>query len=86
MAQTPSGFGLPKTYAVLRRPRGGKLQHIELSSKFGGHSWMELATTVALTFQAEPKLFVGIKLSHKLLNTSLLWRNAAIKVHDRMPV
>jgi hypothetical protein len=73
---------LPKTYTVLRWPRTGKLQHIELPSKFGGHSWMELATTVALTFQAEPKLFVRIKLSHKLLNTSLDWRNVVLKVHD----
>jgi len=31
---------------------------------------MELATMVALAFQGEPKLFVGIKLSYKLLNTS----------------
>ncbi|GEM_PF-3564620 len=41
---------------------------------------------VALAFQGEPKLFVGIKLSYKLLNTSLLWRNIVIEVHDRMPV
>jgi hypothetical protein len=76
----------PKTYTVLRRPRASKLQHIELSSKFGRHPWMELATTPALTFQAEPKLFARIKLSYKLLNTSLLWRNVVFKVHDRMPV
>src|SRR5262245_35980898 len=77
---------LPKTYTVLRRPRASKLQHIELSSKFGGHSWKKLATTPALTFQAKPKLFVRIKLSYKLLNTSLLWRNVVFKPHDRMPV
>jgi len=47
---------------------------------------MELATTAALGFQAEPKLFVRIKLSHKLLSTSLLWRNIVIEVHERMPV
>jgi hypothetical protein len=46
---------------------------------------MELATAAALTFQAGPKLFVRIKLRHKLLNTSLLWRNIVIEVHDRMP-
>ena len=45
---------------------------------------MELATTAALAFQGEPKLFVGIKLSYKLLNTSLLW-NIVIKVHVPMP-
>ena len=47
---------------------------------------MELATTAALTFQAEPKLFVRIKLSHKLLSASLLGRHIVIEVHDRMPV
>lgn len=28
----------------------------------------------------------SLKLSHKLLNTSLLWRNVVTKVHDLMPV
>ena len=28
----------------------------------------------------------ALKLSHKLLSTSLLWRNIVIEVHDRMPV
>ena len=47
---------------------------------------MERATTAAFGFQPEPKLFVSIKLSHKLLNTFLLWRNIVIEVHDRIPV
>ena len=77
---------LPKTDTVLRRPCSGKLQQIKLSFKFDGDPWMELATTAALAFQGEPKLFVSIKLGHKLLNTSLLWRNIVSEVHDRMPV
>src|SRR5215831_12605718 len=80
----PVDICLPKTYTVLRPPRAGKLQQIELSSDFVGHSWPALATSPALAFQAEPELFVRIKLSHKLLNTSLLWRNVVFKVHDRM--
>ena len=81
---TPSIFACQKPITVLRRPRAGKLQQIELSSDFVGHSWPALATSPALAFQAEPELFVRIKLSHKLLNTSLLWRNVVFKVHDRM--
>ena len=84
MAWNAVDICLPKTYTVLRRPRAGKLQQIELSSDFVGHSWPALATSPALAFQAEPELFVRIKLSHKLLNTSLLWRNVVFKVHDRM--
>jgi hypothetical protein len=72
MASNTVRVCLPKTYTVLRRSRAGKLQYIELSSKFGGNSWIKLATTAALAFQAKPKLFVRIELSHKVLNTSLL--------------
>ena len=86
MASNTVSVCLPKTDTILRRPCPGKFQQIKLSFKFGGHPWMELATTAALAFQGEPKLFGRIKLSHKLLSTPLLWRKIVIGVHDRMPV